>query len=325
MQFFMAIIALLLTAPAFSNAADSDTQTPAADAKTIRLLTVGNSFSRNACTYLPQIAASAGVEFIIGTANLGGCSLERHWKRAELNLQEPDNPDGKYGTPGKDDHKGLKEKLTEDKWDYITIQQFSYISHDPATYQPWADKLAAFIREQAPQAKLLVHQTWAYRKDSTRFTGEEKENEPTTQEQMYNMVRKAYYDLAKHLDAGLLPCGDAFFTADSDPERGYKKDEKFDFAGAVEPNLPDQTNSLHAGYRWKKNKEEQMVLGLDANHAGMAGNYLAGLVFFEVMSGISATEVSFVPEELDAEYAAYLRQLAHDTIAKLPANMAALQ
>ncbi|MCA9123794.1 MAG: hypothetical protein H6822_00480 [Planctomycetaceae bacterium] len=43
-----------------------------ADQKTVRLLTIGNSFADNALTYLPQIVHSAGHKLVVGRANLGG-------------------------------------------------------------------------------------------------------------------------------------------------------------------------------------------------------------------------------------------------------------
>ena len=47
--------------------------------QTIRLLTIGNSFADNAITFLQPLAESTGrVRFEIGTANIGGCSLEKH-------------------------------------------------------------------------------------------------------------------------------------------------------------------------------------------------------------------------------------------------------
>lgn len=61
--------------------------------KTIRLLTVGNSFSRNALRFLPDIADSSGsVKFDIATASLGGCSLEKHFNLAKLSERLPDFP-----------------------------------------------------------------------------------------------------------------------------------------------------------------------------------------------------------------------------------------
>jgi hypothetical protein len=62
------------------------------------------------------------------------------------------------------------------KWDYVTIQQASIKSHDFSTYQPHAGFLRDLITKHAPQAKLLIHQTWAYRVDDPRFAVKERRN-----------------------------------------------------------------------------------------------------------------------------------------------------
>lgn len=284
--------------------------------RTIKLLTIGNSFAENACYYLPQIGKSVNVNFVIGRANRSGCSLETHWKRAELNLKDPENPEGKYGNPGEPSHKGLKDKLTEQPWDFITIQQFSVISHAPETYQPWADKIVEMVREYAPQAKLLVHQTWAYRADSPRFTGNAVPGHPTSKQEMYEKLRDSYYSLAKHFNAGLLPSGDAFYTADTDPQWGFKPLENVDMSQFSHPKLPDQRYSLHSGYFWQKDKEGNMIMKFDANHCNRAGLYLAGLVWLQTLTGIDATQVTFVPEGVDAAHAEYLKKVASQAVQK---------
>jgi len=66
-----------------------------AAARPLRLFIIGNSFSRNATTYLPQIVKEKGKELIIGRSELGGCSLERHWKLAEAAESNPNDSAGK--------------------------------------------------------------------------------------------------------------------------------------------------------------------------------------------------------------------------------------
>ncbi|MBQ3859541.1 MAG: DUF4886 domain-containing protein, partial [Clostridia bacterium] len=44
----------------------------------MRTLSIGNSFSQDACAYLHKAAASAGVELETVNLYIGGCSLEYH-------------------------------------------------------------------------------------------------------------------------------------------------------------------------------------------------------------------------------------------------------
>ncbi|MDQ3813130.1 MAG: DUF4886 domain-containing protein [Armatimonadota bacterium] len=135
-----------------------------AQARTVRLFVIGNSFSGNATRYLPQLAKEGGHELIIGRAELGGCPLERHWSHVEAAEANPDDPKGKpYGG------KSLREKLSAGTWDIVTIQQYSMFSSDVETYRPYAQKLRDFIKKLQPQAEVVMHQTWAYRSDAKTF------------------------------------------------------------------------------------------------------------------------------------------------------------
>ena len=124
--------------------------------KTVRLFIIGNSFSGNAAAFLPQLAAEGRINLEIGRAELGACSLERHWKLAEANEKAYKG-------------KSLHEMLSDGAWDIVTIQQYSLLSGDPATYAPYARKLVDMIRSLQPKAKIFIHQTWAYRNDATGF------------------------------------------------------------------------------------------------------------------------------------------------------------
>lgn len=287
---------------------------PAASAERtqVRLLTVGNSFADNAARYLGQIAEAAGCKLVLGKANIGGCPLNKHWQLAEKHEADPAAPEGKpYGKKG--EGKSLQEMLQSQPWDFVTIQQFSYISHDVKTYQPYATNLRDYIKKHAPQAEVLLHETWAYRSDDPRFSGQGN-NEPRSQDEMYQQLRAAYETTATELGARLIPCGDAFHLADTDAQWGYQADTRFDFKKAEYPNLPEQKNSLHIGWRWKKDKDGTQKLGMDGHHAGVAGEYLGGCVFFEILFGRSVLENSFTPPGLSPEYAKFLRQIAHQAV-----------
>lgn len=291
-----------------------------AEPRTVRLLTVGNSFADNALTYLPKIVEADGNTLIYQRANLGGCSLERHWKHASQYIADPNDPKGK---PYQKNKFSLGELLKADQWDVVTIQQYSFISHDLATYEPYAKNLYDYIKQNAPQAKVLIQQIWAYRSDDSRFKPENEGKQPHTHQVMYEQLRTACHTFAKELGINILPSGDAMYMADTDPKWGFKKDTTFDIATAIQPALPDQTHSLHSGWAWRKQKDGSFKLGMDGHHAGKAGNYLIGCVWYEVLFDSSVVNNSYVPEGLDADYAAFLRETAHKTVANLKAQKTA--
>ncbi len=281
-----------------------------AEPKTVRVLTIGNSFANNALKHLPQIVESSGNQLIMGRANLGGCTLERHWKHA---AQFEANPTDREGSPYGGKH-SLKDLLTADDWDFVTIQQVSYKSHDLQTYQPYANNLYDYIRKHAPNATILAHQIWAYRIDDPRFKPANKGREPHTHVEMYQQVREAYLELAKKLDLKIIPSGDAMYRADTDKNWGYKIDRKFNFENAAYPDLPDQTHSLHVGWRWQKLEDGTWRLRIDGHHANSTGEYLLGCVWFETLFNENVVGNRYVPKGIDPNYAEFLQRTAHATV-----------
>ena len=170
--------------------------------KTIKILTVGNSFADNACTYLPQIAASVpGLSIKITKANLGGCSLERH---VTLMKECESNP----GLKPYSNAYCLKDLLGMDSYDFVTIQQASPLSFKLESFQPFADLLIKFIKEYSPRSAILVHQTWAYGADSPRL-----KEWNMSREQMHKSLVENYRTLAKEYGLDILPSGSAFYNA----------------------------------------------------------------------------------------------------------------
>lgn len=304
-------LSLALALPLSAQQSPSKPAPASGTGKTVRLLTIGNSFSGNATKYLEDLAKAGGHTLIHRPLIVGGASMQVHWDKAMLHEKNPQDPKGLYGSK-----QGLPEALAADTWDYVTIQQASIKSHNLATYHPYATQLRDYVKKHAPQATLLVHETWAYRKDDPRFSVKEpKPGEPRTQQEMYEMLSHAYRTVARELGAVIIPTGDAMYLADTDPKWGYAgADAEFNPKKAKSPALPDQTHSLHVGWNWKK-KDGKVALGMDGHHANMAGQYLGACVFYEVLFGDSVVGNTFVPKGLDAGYAKFLRETAHNAVA----------
>lgn len=303
----------LLCIPAF--AAESSEKVTG---KTVRVATIGNSFSGNATTYLDDIAKADGNTLVLKTANIGGSSMQIHWDKAQLHEKDPQDPKGLYGGSGR----GLKEILADGPHDFVTIQMSSFKSHDLKNYRPYAAQLQTYVRQHAPEAQLIVHETWAYRVDDPRFgpfdpnKGEPKPGEPTTQRAMYDMLADAYRTIAAELKVPLIPVGDAFIAADENEKWGYRVDKTFDLKTAKHPALPDQTHSLHVGRGWKPSAKGGYYLSIDGHHANTAGSYLAACVWYEVLFGTSCVGNSFDVPKVDADYTRFLQETAHAAVAR---------
>jgi hypothetical protein len=301
-------ILLLLIWIAFVPAFAQSGQNGAAksNGKPLRLFIIGNSFSGNAAKFLPELSKEGGHELIIGRAELGGCSLQRHWDHAAA---AEANPEDEKGKPYKG--KSLKMLLSEGTWDVVTLQQYSMLSGDVDTYQPYASKLYEYIKKLQPNARIVFHQTWAYRSDADGYGQVAKGKLAQSEQEMWEKSRAAYRRIADELNTVVIPVGDAFWTMSSDPKWSYKKDKTFDFANPVKPNVPDQTNSLHVGYRWTDDK-----LTFDSHHANDSGCFLGSLVWYGFLFDESPAKLAFVPAQVPQPLAQQLKKVAWSTVKK---------
>ncbi|MBW3636508.1 MAG: DUF4886 domain-containing protein, partial [Armatimonadetes bacterium] len=237
--------------------------------RNLRLFLIGNSFSQNVTRYLPHLAEEAGHPIHIGRAETGGCSLQRHWEGVEAWQR---NEGGRIYDGGQ----SLCELLGDGDWDVVALQQASMHSADVSSYRPYARLLHDYVRGICPDARLLLHQTWAYRCDALQYSEIGNGRRAQSRHEMWEKSRASYREIAAELELSIVPSGDAFNRVDMDAQWRYVPDTDFDYEQPNFPVLPVQAHSLHAGYYWN----EEGVFALDANHASEAGCYLGSLVWF---------------------------------------------
>ncbi|MFR5855043.1 MAG: DUF4886 domain-containing protein [Lachnospiraceae bacterium] len=129
----------------------------------MKLLAVGNSFSQDACTFLHQTAQAQGLDLEVTNLYIGGCSLEMHYQnllsgKADYQCQQNGHFDGRMIS--------LPEALAMEPWDVIVTQQASHFSGWMDSYEPFLMELLAAFRKACPQARLYLHETWAYERGS---------------------------------------------------------------------------------------------------------------------------------------------------------------
>ncbi len=179
----------------------------------MNVLSIGNSFSTNAHKFLPLMAEADGEELMLCNLYIGGCSLENHWKNwreestdYEYEIYLP------YETEmTRVDDIALHEVVEDEEWDVITLQQCSPLSGIPESYSPYLSELAEYCRMVQPNAKIMLHQTWAYEAGcpNTAFA-----NYGRSQQEMYRALTEAYVNAALEADIDLIiPSGRAWQTA----------------------------------------------------------------------------------------------------------------
>lgn len=299
----------------------------------VKLLTIGNSFADSVFVFLPQCVQSAGDTIVMDRANIGGCPLEKHWKLAEKSEADPNAKTYPQGNP----KFTLQERLQEKKWDFVTIQQASGYSWKVETYQPYASNLQALVKRLAPQAELLIQQTWAYRFDESRLP-----QWKIDQQTMYEKLTAAYKQIAGELGIRMIPTGNAVQLARETQPVKYVPYDKESLKKLKYPDpLPSEAGSFVNGNRWQKTpvrdgkalsnadaraywkqkeadrdpaiKVEWRLTG-DRAHLNARGQYLQACVWYGMLFNKPVSNITFVPKNLTPEDCAFLRQVAQKAL-----------
>lgn len=170
--------------------------------ETIHVLSIGNSFSQDAHRYLYGLARSENVRMETVNLYIGGCSLDMHFRNLKgekkaYSLEIGGHTDGGFFV-------SIQEALLARRWDYVTLQQASHYSYRRETYTPYMKELAKYVREYAPEAKLMVHETWGYETGSDRLRQHGFEN----YSEMFARIKECYQQAAEEIHAdGVIPGG----------------------------------------------------------------------------------------------------------------------
>lgn len=275
--------------------------------KELKVLTIGNSFANSVFKTLPAIVeADPECKLILTGANIGGCSLERHWKEHLKSEKDPSHrPYSKKYT--------LRQLLTKEKWDIVTIQQASRESWKPETYHPYAENLIGLIRELAPGAEIVIQQTWAYNSAAASFA-----KWKITPDTMYTRLTEAYTALAKQHKLRVIPSGYAVDLFRKTLGEKLVPVSPADVLTLKEPDLP-RTNDPAGNFSWRKNaKTGKTVLRSDYNHLNPRGQYLQSLVWYAFLFGRDPGKSAFVPGNISAEEAALFKKCAAKAVAEFP-------
>ena len=161
-----------------------------ADDGVLKILTIGNSFSRDAMAYVYDIALAAGAEEVyLGDMYIGSCTVAKHLKNAK-----EDNGAYSYFTNENDkwvEHTKYKmsDAIKSQDWDFISIQQNCENSGRPEKYSD-LQELVTIVKSQAtnPNVEIVWHMTWAVQND---YTGNLFVHYQMDQETMYNAIVNA--------------------------------------------------------------------------------------------------------------------------------------
>lgn len=180
------------------------------NAKQIKLLAIGNSFSEDALEhYLSGLVSAAGDTIIIGNMYIGGCSLEKHYNNLINNSPAYSYRKIVDGVKNITPDYRLIDAISDEEWDFISFQQVSSLSGRYESYFPYINHLIDFAREHStnPDMDVVLHSTWAYAQNSTHAGFSSYDNDQLT---MYNSIVDATSSVAREVGINIvIPAGTA--------------------------------------------------------------------------------------------------------------------
>ena len=249
------------------------------EVKTLKVLSIGNSYSVNSFQQLYDIAASFGYEdIVLGILYKGGCSIEEHANYA------------KYDRPAYEYHKStsssatwrvyksstMLDGLTDEAWDIITIQQASHLAPLASTMTDGnLDYVSEYVQthQTNPNAKFYYHASWSYATDHNHPHKDKPEyaylNDPALMDKMIAECMENIILKRPDID-GLIYTGAAIAKA-----REYFGDL------ITSPKTLYTSNDNGAGKP-------------DGYHLSQRACYLAGLVWFGTLTGEDISNASDV-------------------------------
>ena len=232
--------------------------TPAAK-KSLKVLTIGNSFSDDSMEYVYNIAKAAGIEYVeLDIVRRSNGSLANHiadFNSTTKNYAYRHWADGATGWDHNWDAnstlKAVLEKRTE--WDYVVFHQVSTQSGDASTYDD-LNTLMELVRPYCPNAKFAWLMTWAYRADYAS-------SGPSYAKIVSAVNEKIVTN--ENIDV-IIPCGTAIENARESGQFTAKQLHR---------------NSNHLGY-------------------GM-GRYIASLTFFKALTGLDIDDMNYPTKDTE--------------------------
>lgn len=250
------------------------------NARTLRILAIGNSFSRDAIEQnLHELALAGGDTAIIGNLFIGGCSLERH--AGNIRDDRHDYVYRKIGADGKRRERkkvSIADALADDKWDYVSLQQASSFSGLFEKYEPYMPGIMKYVKERTPKkCKIILHQTWAYQNGAGN-TG------------------------FRYYDRDQLKMYRAIVAANNRAARTWK----------IKTVVPSGTAIQNARTSFIGDNMNRDGYHLDYGH----GRFTAACAWYEKLFGKDVTLNTYAPAGMNSEIAAVARRAAHEAVAR---------
>ena len=283
--------------------------------KSLKILTIGNSFSNSLNIQFPRIVASdPSCEMLLDarSATLGGCSMERHWNNHVKSEKDPSFK------PYVSKTSTLRDQLIREKWDIVTIQQASHFSWQAQTFEPYATNLIALVKELAPTAEIVIQQTWSYNACDSRLHADnpkcwKHDGKPVDQTRMYELLDANYRSTAEKHHLRVIPVGDAIQLYRKYMGKKLFSKTMADFEAPSPKSV--MTNDVVARFYERKDpKTGEKKLAVDSIHLNARGQYLQSLVWYAMLFDKDPEKVTYKPDFVTDEEAALFKKCAKEAV-----------
>lgn len=186
---------------------------------TLRLLAIGNSFSGDALAFLPFMLQqiSPRTHVVVGILHQSGAQLS--WQLSAFKKDADYDAYYKWtperGMWFKQSFTNAWSALSDEHWDFVTLQQASLYSVDYTTISPYLQPMAEQLRELGYNGKLAWIITPAYPDGARRLSSMNVNGKPvTTSDEMFQAIGKCAMQVMQNPNLDLvLPCGTALQNA----------------------------------------------------------------------------------------------------------------
>ena len=229
---------------------------------TVKVLMVGNSYAQDAMTYAHALAASAGVNMICGVMYYGGCTVQQH-----ANFLAQNKNVYTYFKNGGTDRQSVTfdDILSDEDWDYITIQTGQGLQGSKETFYPYIRTLIAHIENSVPAAEVGLFESWAVPSCYENTGNSRLSRYNDNSEFMYQQIIKTFKELhAENGTAFVIPSAEGLHRIN---------------ATSVCDNSSAETSFFRDS----------------TAHVNEKGRYMLGLMMFRSITGRSLSSVTYMP------------------------------
>lgn len=306
-------------------------------AKELKILGFGNSYSHGYLDFLPGLAEANGdkaeVMVLRGSPNLFTYAIEKEQTGEPLISPEeakklPPPKAAKEGyvqlESGYENRVPVLSTIKSRKWDVVVFQCHSSQANNPNSWKKDLQFVYDTVKKECPDAEFWIYLTTQYRNDGLLYGtevnkavyGAASKDVPYNEDLHYLDAYQATYALAEEIGCKIVPGSTAFEIARYHPEWGINlPDPEFNYETPEAPAQPPRNNSLRIGFRYTPNKKSPLNWRLDS-HPTSVGNYLVGGVYCEKLFGKSPVGNTYLgaDKKVEEKDAKILQKIAHEAV-----------